>query len=619
MRKQIPKITALTTMLVALVVAAYALKEPAREIWYLHQLQSEDQTTRVEAAFILAEMGCLKAILPLFKEMPIGYFSRDFHDLALRKFATPEAVPEFAKALKDPDPRIRREAVEYLQAIDTEPARTTLASHLEDDDLSVRQEIVSGLGRAGVKGVPFLVRALANSNDSTRLLALSSLKQLGPNARKAGDSLERLLLDASPDLYEEAKAVMVEIGMDLLPFCLSALASPDGKARLRAAEILTEPAQATERAGAAIPALRQLLLGEKEEEFDGSDYHTALESLFRASVQSAKVGLGDEDFRIRSLAASCLGDAATCRDQALSALVLALKDQDWRVRQAAAESLGYLEEDEAVLPLTAALADEAAGVRIAATEALGRFGPKARAAAPALLEALKSEDPEERKQAASTLGDIGGKIEGAVPSLRRLVEDPSPKVRIWAAYALARLGGDEGLGLPFLLPALTEFEDDLRACTAMAIGRIGRPARAAIPDLKKLLTDSSYFVRASAARALARMGVESLPVLLELIRPLNRTSPLELWHALNEMEVEPSLVPMLIGFLKDGMESLPEDLNWRLRSWAASRLGKLSLEARAAMPALVQALATRMRTSLLPRVARWLPWATSPCPCSLSI
>jgi len=59
-----------------------------------------------------------------------------------------------------------------------------------------------------VKGVPFLVRALTNSDDSTRLLALSALEQMGPNARKAGDSLERLLLDAS-DFREGERSLSI--------------------------------------------------------------------------------------------------------------------------------------------------------------------------------------------------------------------------------------------------------------------------------------------------------------------------------------------------------------------------------------------------------------------------
>jgi HEAT repeat protein len=61
-------------------------------------------------------------------------------------------------------------------------------------------------------------------------------------------------------------------------------------------------------------------------------------------------------------------------EQAVGALVVALKHSDWRVREQAAEILGLIGRETAVLPLIDILGDDCWQVRFAAVYALGHIG-----------------------------------------------------------------------------------------------------------------------------------------------------------------------------------------------------------------------------------------------------
>ncbi|MFO0905493.1 MAG: HEAT repeat domain-containing protein [Pirellulales bacterium] len=90
-------------------------------------------------------------------------------------------------------------------------------------------------------------------------------------------------------------------------------------------------------------------------------------------------------------------------------------------------------------------------MREAAAVALGRIGEPA---VPALVEALRSHDPEIRLQAADTLARIGPGAEQAVPSLTELLEDEDIRIRKAAARALGQIGPKAAESVPSLMRAL---------------------------------------------------------------------------------------------------------------------------------------------------------------------
>ena len=74
---------------------------------------------------------------------------------------------------------------------------------------------------------------------------------------------------------------------------------------------------------------------------------------------------------------------------------------------------------------------------------LQRIGPKAKAAVPALIKALKSKNNWFRQWVAGALGAIGPEAKAAVPALVELLKDEQQEVREAAAEALEKINTPE--------------------------------------------------------------------------------------------------------------------------------------------------------------------------------
>lgn len=115
------------------------------------------------------------------------------------------------------------------------------------------------------------------------------------------------------------------------------------------------------------------------------------------------------------------------------------------------------------------------GRRIQAVNALGELGPHAKAATPALLEALKRRD--------------------------EVLCGP-------AAEALVKVQADPGTVIPLLIDCMTRADGRGRADVVEVLGEYGPPAKAAVPGLVKLLEDRS-----------SKDIMQAVPKALKLIDP----------------------------------------------------------------------------------------------------
>ena len=153
----------------------------------------------------------------------------------------------------------------------------------------------------------------------------------------------------------------------------------------------------------------------------------------------------------------------------MPALIAALKDQDPRVRRQAAWALGAIDDTRAVPGLIQALEDADERTRSA-----GRLGARRdrRSVAPCQRCRERSADktPAVRKQAAWALGAIDDRVR--VDALVRALSDEQPGVREQAAWALGAIG--DGRALSALLVALKDDSAGVRRQAAWAIGVIGR-------------------------------------------------------------------------------------------------------------------------------------------------
>jgi HEAT repeat protein len=316
--------------------------------------------------------------------------------------------------------------------------------------------------------------------------------------------------------------------------------------------------------------------------------------------------LKSAEARKRDEAISELGNMGPRAKAAVIALIEALRDMP-KNRDAAARALGCIgsEAKAAVTPLTEILKDEVFFRRYWASwalgEILGETGPEdAKAAVPALLEALKSEDDGfVRRGIASALRRVGSE---AAPVVAETLKEKNDSARLaegkplseWvellksadrsqrqaAAGTIRKIGP---LAKAAVLPLIEALKDPQgRFSVAIALGSIGPEAQAAVKPLAEHLKDDYYPVRYYAAFALGEIGPQAQ--VRALMEALKREDVEFVRRGIASAmgRVGPQAVPALVDAL--------EDRNDSMRHSAALALSQIGPSAKAAVPALTKAL-----------------------------
>jgi HEAT repeat protein len=188
--------------------------------------------------------------------------------------------------------------------------------------------------------------------------------------------------------------------------------------------------------------------------------------------------------------------------------------------------------------------------RVRAFEAIGRLGPQAKAAAPALLEALGRggnsasdagvalwkvdreafkeifKGPDERStvrwEALLSLTNIGTEAKELAPAVLKIAANkygPNWEHSLWA---LGSIGAEPTEAVPILKDALQdERAQYARMISAQALGALGEKAKDALPALHMALSDSDSQVRVDAAYAvwqIDRDAAKAVPVLTAALK-----------------------------------------------------------------------------------------------------
>jgi HEAT repeat protein len=141
----------------------------------------------------------------------------------------PASVPALARALRDPDPEMRRDVAVALDVVgggwwqfpdggaklDLRPALPALLSALRDPDSEVRTwaaQDISDIGSGAATAVPRLRSLLRGSDAGSRGAACNALGAIGSSARAALPDLQRALGDSSPEVRQSARDAMTKIG-----------------------------------------------------------------------------------------------------------------------------------------------------------------------------------------------------------------------------------------------------------------------------------------------------------------------------------------------------------------------------------------------------------------------
>lgn len=140
----------------------------------------------------------------------------------------PASVPALARALRDPDPEMRRHVAVALDVVgggwwqfpdgdsrlDLRPALPALLSALEDSDSDVRSwaaQDISDMGKGAAAAVPRLRAMLHSPDPGSRGSACNALGVIGSGARGALPDLRTALEDSSPEVRQAARTAIASI------------------------------------------------------------------------------------------------------------------------------------------------------------------------------------------------------------------------------------------------------------------------------------------------------------------------------------------------------------------------------------------------------------------------
>ncbi len=200
-------------------------------------------------------------------------------------------------------------------------------------------------------------------------------------------------------------------------------------------------------------------------------------------------------------------------------------------------------------------------VRRAAARQLGELGSSARAAIPALCNALKDPDRVVRGYAYTTLNQLSAKPEDIINGLVGALHSPDPDIRVFAAGELGLFVPESKSAILDLTGALEDTDTSVRLNVVHTLGLMGSSAKAASPTLAKMLNDPLVEIRFNVATTLWQIDQSRIP----------------------------EVVPVLVEILKSDDDSLVATC---IRS-----LGDIGPAAKAAIPSL-EKLATRTEVNL---------------------
>jgi HEAT repeat protein len=308
-----------------------------------------------------------------------------------------EDVPTLIKELHARNADRRLKAAQALTNLgpDAKDAVPALIHALKTDrDSRVRIWAANALGRIGPAakdGVPALIDASrADSEIIVRRASAMSLGQIGPDAKDAVPALLDALKDSDEWLPGAAAGALGAI--------VGKMSGPAAKDAVSAlVDVLTTESKASARRWVAG------ILGK----MSGPAAKDAVPALLDA--------LKDSDLDVRRTAVDSLGQIGPAAKDAVPALLDALKDGDRNTREWAAVSLGKIHaRPKVVIPALIEVLKTNGG----AVQAIGAFGPQAKDAVPALIDALQDEAP---YGAVDALGAIGPDAKDALPALRALL------------------------------------------------------------------------------------------------------------------------------------------------------------------------------------------------------
>ena len=581
----------------ALLADAFRRLQPA----LVAEIGSPDAERRRAALEAAAAFGRhARPLVPLLTKMILeGPASGSGHPRGVVRRIGGEAdlVPELAAALRSPDAKRRRRAVDALWELSQgfRPPPLALAA--------------AALGSA-----------LGDPDEHVRNLAAWMLRNLGADAAPARDALRKLLAEA-PASHAAGDAALALHALDskdasVIPALVAAVTTREMFDR-QAAEALGRFGPA---ASAALPRLVELRTRLDEGRGEAVRAIAAMDPAGAIAVPA----LIDEAARSDYLAEFAVHELV--RRAAASAGARAwLEAKLAGIKNAGAVIEAYRRapsDPHAVFDVYRALflaaQDEASFQR-----ALAHVGFDCREGLPLLLDGLDSTVHEVRARALSSFDWFGIEAGPALPRLRDLMRSESPEMR--QAVTRAMIAADPGgeATMDDVIARLADPGQAVRVGAIRALGRLGRKAERAAPELRRLAGVDEEYERPRARRALAQVTGDTREIVGEIVSRLLQPEGLPMWeseyliHDLSFLEPPPlpavetlaaaleregttpeaaHALLLLTRHRQKALPALPAIVRRltspaeNIRIAAARAIGAIGPEARAAVPALCAAL-----------------------------
>lgn len=457
------------------------------------------------------------------------------------------------KALRDPDPSVRANAVLSLQTysfssfrdprdqnyIEALPDLITSLSDTNCDVKATAAYVLSAFGNEARPAIPALL-ALLKDTETVRYATIKTLVKIGWDGNDANASLDAALKDVSARVRLQAACVLWKRNQqpqEILPIVTDAVADTSADVRCHGLELLQAMGM---DAVEAVPLLIKLLKDPDKSVRRASA--KALEKIGNRAQAAllALIACLDDDDPLMFLSASSAIRKLEVRDSETLKEVLAALSRVSSKHQSTIfcllHNLGP-EADWAVPQLIEALKDLihspryvtiggpgetgfSLNVASSLIDTIGEIGSHARAASPLLIDLLGTSDRHVRLSAAEALCKIDRNQEAVRVLLADLAGDNEDNAQ-HAAHAIARLDPADETFAAALEVALTHPSVKVRVAAAGAYYHHTQRAERVLPILTSALEDPDVHVVTSAAMKLGWMKTDALPA-LPVLRKLPR-------------------------------------------------------------------------------------------------
>lgn len=430
------------------------------------------------------------------------------------------ALPILSVLLKDRDPRVRIAALQSVLGL-REIGYGLVGEALANQDPKVRAKAVDAAMRnrkLAIKVVPQLAKVLSDPSPRIRQLAADALGRAGQAAKPASAALLALLKARERDVRAAAARAFRTIQGDpakVVPALCGLLEDPDPIVQSEATRALC--AYGTR----AKVGLKLLLATLERARTDvtrrlACQALTAIGTEAKRGLKQLLAASRDPSELVRSAACLALASVAPGDKRTAARLFDLLADGNPRVRSAAISGFVRLprigEEHAATLLLRASQMLESSSTLGDACRLLARLGRAKPEATRLLLEAMDNSTGY-RLQVVRALGSIGAP---ALPQLLGVLKK-NPRSGLVDAVGYMKLGK---ASLPSLLKLLRSEHTPWRRVAAKALARMGKEAAGAVEIMVVTLRITDYTTRQSLVQALRNCGeAAALALGKELLDP----------------------------------------------------------------------------------------------------